>query len=346
MVKRVWVLAGVFLLFNASAGVVNVPAQAEDRLPLSPALKPYVKVEGVSGALTSVGSGSLNKLMALWVEGFRRHYPGTQIQVETKGVNASTVALLDGTAHIMPLSRMMEDSELAQFQAKLGYRPTAYAVAVDALVFYVHKDNPIQGLTMEQVEEIFAMSPRYRLAPVTKWGELDLNEQWTEAPINLYGLPHATGTHEFFRTHILREGEFKSNVSEEANSLSVVQKVSADRYGFGYGGSESVAPGVRMVPLAESEFSPYVEPTDQNIMGRRYPLRRYLYLYVNQAPRKILKGSKPLSPLVREFLRYAMSQEGQAEVRKSGYAPVRTGSSNGLLPRSSSDTFRLPPSRV
>lgn len=322
MVKRVWVLAGMLLLLDTFAGVMNGPAQAEALPPLSPALKPYVKVEGVSGALTSVGSGSLNKLMALWVEGFQRHYPGTQIQVENKGVNASTVALLDGTAHIMPLSRMMEDSELAQFQAKLGYRPTAYAVAVDALVFYVYKDNPIQGLTMEQVEEIFAKSPRYRLAPVTKWGELDLNEQWTEAPINLYGLPHATGTHEFFRTHILREGEFKSNVSEEANSQSVVQKVSADRYGFGYGGSESLAPGVRMVPLAESEFSPYVEPTEQNIMSRRYPLRRYLYVYVNQTPRKILTGSKPLPPIVREFLRYAFSQEGQAEVRKSGYAPV------------------------
>lgn len=322
MVNRVWVLAGAFLLLCVSAGVMSSPAQAEDLPPLPPALKPYVKVEGVSGTLTSVGSGSLNKLMALWAEGFRRHYPGAQIQVENRGVAPSTVALLDGTAHIMPMSRMMEDSELAQSQAKLGYRPTAYAVAVDALVFYVNKENPIQGLTLEQVEELFAKSPRYRIAPITKWGELDLTDHWAGAPINLYGLPHTTGTYDYLKTHVLANGEFKNGIIEEASSLSVVQKISADQYGLGYGGSESLAPGVRMVPLADSEFSPYVEPTDQNIMNRRYPLRRYLYLYVNQTPRKILKGSKPLPPIIREFLRYAFSQEGQAEVRKSGYAPV------------------------
>ncbi len=322
MGKRVWVLAGAFLLLGASAGVMSSPAQAEDRPPLSPVLKPYNKVDGVSGTLTSVGSGSLNKLMALWAEGFRRYYPGAQIQVDNKGVNASTIALIDGASHITPMSRMMEESELAQFQTKLGYRPTAYAVAVDALVFYIHKDNPIQGLTMEQVEEIFSKSSRYRLAPITKWGGLDLTEQWTDASINLYGLPHTTGTYEFLRTHVLRNAEFKTDINEEPDSRSVVQKVSADPYGLGYGGSEAATTGVRMVPLAEFEFSPYVEPTDQNIMDRRYPLRRYLYVYVNQAPRKILKGSQPLPPVVREFLRYVFSREGQAEVRKSGYAPV------------------------
>jgi len=322
MNRRTWVLMVGLLLLWAYPGVTSLPAQADDRPPLSPALKPYVNVGGVSGMLTSIGSGSLTKLMTLWAEGFRRHYPGAQIQVESAGVNASTIALLDGTAHITPMSRMMEESELAQFQAKLGYRPTAYAVAVDALVLYVHKDNPIQGLTMEQIEEVFAKAPRYHVASITKWGELDLTDHWAGAPINLYGLPHTTATHEFLRTHILHEGEFKPSVNEEANSQSVVQKVSADPYGLGYGGSESVAPGVRMLPLAESEFSPYVEPTSQNIVNRRYPLRRYLYLYVNQTPRKILKGSKPLPPLIREFLRYVFSQEGQAEVTKSGYAPV------------------------
>ena len=204
----------------------------------------------------------------------------------------------------------------------MGYRPTAYAVAVDALVLNVHKDNPIQGLTMEQVEEIFAKAPRYRTIPITKWDELDLVDHWAGALINLYGLPSTTATHEFLRTRILHDGEFKPAVNEEPSSQSVVQKVSVDPYGLGYGGSEFVAPGVRMVPLAESEFSPYVEPTAQNIMNRRYPLRRYLYIYVNQTPRKILKGSKPLTPVIREFLRYAFSQEGQAEVTKSGYSPV------------------------
>jgi len=322
MLNRVLVLAGAFLLFWVSAGVMSSPARAEDRQTLSPALKPYVKVDGVSGTLTSVGSGSLNKLMALWAEGFRRYYPGAQIQVENKGASASTIALLDGTAHITPMSRIMEESELARFQTKLGYRPTAYAVAVDALVFYVHKENPIQGLTMEQVEEVFAKAPRYRATPITKWDELDLVDHWAGALINLYGLPSTTATHEFLRTKILHDGEFKPNVKEEANSVSVVQKVSADPYGLGYGGSESVAPGVRLVPLAESEFSPYVEPTAQNIVNRRYPLRRYLYIYVNQTPRKILKGAKPLPPVMREFLRYVFSQEGQAEVTKNGYSPV------------------------
>jgi len=312
----------VAILTCAMAMSWQGPGQASERASLSPASSPYSKAGDISGTLTCVGSDTLNHLITAWAEGFGRHYPSVKVQVEDKGSNAAVASLLDGTAQLAPMSRMMDEREIATFQAKYGYRPTPYAVAVDALVVYVHKDNPIEGLTMDQVDSVFSKTPRYSYKNVTSWGQLDLPGDWVNAPINLYGRNSSSGTHDFFKEHALRKDDFKAGVKEQADSQSVVQRIVEDRFGIGYSGIAYATSGVRMLPLANDEFSPYVEPSFENVKNRRYPLRRYLYLYVNQAPRKILPGDKPLSPLIREFLRYVHSQDGQADVAKSGYVPV------------------------
>jgi phosphate transport system substrate-binding protein len=260
--------------------------------------------------------------MTLWSEGFRRTYPEVAIKHESKSSSAAVPALVEGTAEIGLMSRKMEESEIAQFEAKFGYRPTPYAVAVEALAVYVHKDNPIEGLNMEQVEAIFAKSPRYGYKPIAMWGQLYLDGEWSHAPIRLYGRRSASGTYEFFKEEALKNGDFRDGVKEQPDAAAVVQRVGEDRYGLGYGGLAYVTPGVRALALADSEASPFVVPAMSEVKSRRYPLRRYLYLYVNQKPRKLLGGYKPLPPLVREFLRYVYSQEGQAAVPKDGYFPV------------------------
>lgn len=264
----------------------------------------------------------MNHLMILWAEGFGRQYPNVKVLMEAKGNNAALAALLEGTAQLAPVSRMMDESEIAQFEKKYGYRPTPYAFAIDALAIYVNKDNPIEGLTLDQVDAVFSKTPRYSYQNFTKWGQLDLLGDWTNVPINLYGRNSSTASHQFFKEHALHKDEFKTGLKEQPDSQSVVQRVAEDLYGIGYSGIAFAMPGVRMLPLANDEFSPFVEPSFENVKNRRYPLRRYLYLYVNQAPRKILPGDKPLAPLVREFLRYVHSQEGQADVVKSGFVPV------------------------
>jgi phosphate transport system substrate-binding protein len=295
--------------------------QATERA-LSPALSPYSKVDGISGTLACIGTDTLSQVMTLWAEGFARQYQNAKILVEGKGNLAAIAALLDGTAQLAPLSRMLDESEIAKFEAKYGYRPTPYAIAVDALVVYVNKDNPIEGLTLDQVDSVFSKTPRYSYRNFTKWGQLDLSGDWAEAPITLYGRSAASATYQFFKEHALHKDDFKTGLKEQPDSQSVVQRVAEDRFGIGFSGIAFATPGVRMLPLANDEFSPFVDPSFENVKNRRYPLRRYLYLYVNQAPRKILPGNKPLSPLVREFLRYVHSQEGQADVVKGGYFPV------------------------
>jgi len=292
-------------------------AHAETGAPVDPLLKPYAKSSGVSGAISSIGSDTLNNLMTLWAEGFRRQYPNVKIQVEGKGSSTAPPALIEGTAQLGPMSRTMKASETDKFEAKFGYQPTGYPVAIDALAIFVNKDNPIKGLTLEQVDAVFSKTRRHgHPENLSTWGQLSLPADWAAAPISLYGRNSASGTYGFFKEHALKNGDFKDEVKEQPGSASVVQGVTEDRYGIGYSGIGYTASGVRMVPLAEKPGATFVEPTMENAKKGTYPLWRYLYVYVNQTP------GKPLTPMVREFLNYIYSREGQGDVVKDGYFPL------------------------
>ncbi len=290
---------------------------AEEPATLDPGLKPYVKVSGLSGTVNSIGSDTLNNLMTLWAEGFRRQHPGIRIQVEGKGSSTAPPALIEGTAQLGPMSRKMKPTEMDKFEARYGYPPTAYPVAIDALAVFVNKDNPIAGLSLPQVDALFSKTRRHG-APedLQRWGQLGLSGSWAQAPVSLYGRNSASGTYGFFKEHALRNGDFKDEVKEQPGSASVVQGVNEDRFGIGYSGVGYMTSGVRTVPIAEEAGRPFVTPTQAHTKDGSYPLWRYLYVYVNQPP------GKPLSPLVREFLAYIYSRDGQSDVLKDGYYPL------------------------
>jgi phosphate transport system substrate-binding protein len=289
----------------------------EERSGVDPALKPYHKVSGVSGTLNSIGSDTLNNLMTLWAEGFRRQYPNMKIQVEGKGSGTAPPALIEGTAQLGPMSRRMTESEIDKFEAKFGYKPVCLLVAIDAVTLYVNKDNPLKRLTMGQLDAIFSKSRRLGAKEsITKWSQLGLGAAWGSSPIKLYGRNSASGTYSFFREHALKNGDFKDEVKEQPGSASVVQGITEDRYGLGYSGIGYSTSGVHMLALAETEKGPFVEPTLEEAKKGAYPLTRHLYIYVNQAP------GKPLTPLVQEFLTYVYSRDGQADVLKDGYFPL------------------------
>lgn len=299
-----------------SLGVMS-PVLAEPSAPIDPLLKPYIKISGVSGAINSIGSDTLNNLMTLWAEGFRRQYPNVKIQVEGKGSSTAPPALIEGTAQLGPMSRTMKASETDKFEAKFGYLPTGYPVAIDALAIFVNKDNPIKGLTLDQVDAVFSKTRRHgHPQNLATWGQLSLPGDWAAAPLSLFGRNSASGTYGFFKEHALKNGDYKDEVKEQPGSASVVQGVTEDRYAIGYSGIGYTSSGVRMVPLAEKPGAPFVEPTMENAKNGSYPLWRYLYVYVNQAP------GKPLTPIVREFLNYIYSREGQGDVIKDGYFPL------------------------
>ena len=315
--KQMWVLGmGLLLGWTGTAmlGVSTVLAKEEME---DPNWTSYAKVSGVSGNINSIGSDTLNNLMTLWAEGFRRQYPNVKIQIEGKGSSTAPPALIEGTAQLGPMSRKMKGKEIDGFEAKFGFKPTAFPVAVDALAVYVNKDNPIQGMTIEQVDAAFSKSRRQGYKDnIASWGQLDLNGMFANMPISLYGRNSASGTYGFFKEAVLENGDYKDEVKEQPGSASVVQGVTEDQAGIGYSGIGYRTSGVHALPLSMKAGQPFVEPTYENATSGEYPLSRYLFVYVNKAP------NQPLSPIVREFLKYVYSREGQRVVIKDGYFPM------------------------
>ncbi|UVT17088.1 MAG: phosphate ABC transporter substrate-binding protein [Nitrospira sp.] len=294
------------------------PVYADNVVTLDPGLKAYVKVSGVSGNVNSIGSDTLNNLMTLWAEGFRKQYPSVKIQIEGKGSSTAPPALIEGTAQFGPMSRSMKNTEIDAFEKKHRYKPTAIPVAIDALAVYVNKDNPIQGLTMAQVDAIFSKSRRWgHDGNIRMWKEAGFADGLGDSPISIYGRNSASGTYGFFKEHALKNGDFKDEVKEQPGSASVVQGISEDQAGIGYSGIGYLTSNVRTVPLAEKDGMPFQEASQQNADNGSYPLWRHLYIYVNKAP------NKPLDPIVREFVKFIYSKEGQQVVIKDGFFPLK-----------------------
>ena len=284
---------------------------------VDPAIPEYEKASGVSGNLSSVGSDTLANLMTLWAENFKRLYPNVNIQIQAAGSSTAPPALTEGTSNVGPMSRKMKDNEVEAFESKYGYKPTAIPVAIDALAVYVHKDNPIAGLTIEQVDAIFSSTRKCGGAiDINTWGKAGMTDAWTNRDIQLFGRNSVSGTYGYFKEEALCKGDFKSTVNEQPGSASVVQSVATSINSIGYSGIGYRTSSVRAVPLAKKVGQPAVEASPENAVNGAYPLSRFLYIYVNKAP------NKPLQPLDREFIKSVLSQSGQQVVVKDGYIPL------------------------
>lgn len=284
---------------------------------LDPKLPTYAPKHRLQGNLSSIGSDTMNNLMTLWAEEFRKLHPGVRIQVEGKGSSTAPPALIAGTAQLGPMSRQMKESEIDAIVNKYGFEPTEVRSALDVLAVYVHKDNPIKSLSMPEVDAIFSKTRRLGYPKdITLWGQLGFTGEWARKPISLYGRNSASGTYGYFKEHALGGGDYKDQVKEQPGSASVVQGVSEDPYSIGYSGIGYMTSGVRPVPLSAKVGAPAYEANYENALNRNYPLARYLYIYVVQDPRK------PMDPLVEEFLRFVLSRKGQEVVIKDGYLPL------------------------
>jgi phosphate transport system substrate-binding protein len=212
------------------------------------------------------------------------------------------------------MSRAMRSTEIDQFESKYGYKPTQIRTSYDALAVYVNKDNPIDKLTLAQVDAAFSKTRRRGGKPANTWGDLGLTGDWAGKPISLYGRNSASGTYGFFKEHTLKNGDYKDAVKEQPGSASVVQGVTEDRFGMGYSGIGYRTSGVKVVPLAEA--AAFSDGNYADVVAGKYPLNRFLYIYINKAP------GKPLDPLVKEFTKFILSKEGQEVVVKDGYLPL------------------------
>jgi phosphate transport system substrate-binding protein len=294
-----------------AAGVFSAASMAaiDQTLPV------YEKTSGVSGNLSSVGSDTLANMMTLWAEEFKHIYPNVNIQIQAAGSSTAPPALTEGTSQFGPMSRKMKPNEVESFEKHFGYQPTAIRVAIDALAVFVHKDNPIKGLSIEQIDGIFSSTNKCGGKQVERWGDLGLDGNWAAKDVQLYGRNSVSGTYGYFKEKALCKGDFRANVNEQPGSASVVQSVSQGLNAIGYSGIGYKTAGVKAVAVSKKGDN-FIDATAANAANGSYPLSRYLYVYINKHP------NKDLSPMDREFIRYILSKQGQQIVEKDGYVPL------------------------
>lgn len=282
-------------------------------------LPAYQAEKVLRGRLRSVGSDTMDKLMELWAEGFKKYHPQMRFYHQGKGSSTAPPALMEGQSEFGPMSRKIKDKEVDQFKTKFGYEPLQFPVAVDALAVYVHPSNPIaeKGLNFQQLDAIFGSSRKRGASEnIVTWGQLGLTGEWANAPIHVYSRNSASGTYGVFKDLVLQKGDYKTTNKELVGSAEVVAAVVNDPYGIGYSGIGYKVPNVATPPLCENPGGTMRPPTEEYASNGEYPLARSLFLTINHKP------GTPANDLHREFMKYVYSAEGQALVTKDGFFPV------------------------
>lgn len=313
---------------------VGYPAYGEQAGPLSAVtpdarLAAYSPGEQVSGVLKIQGSDTMYPLLTRLSTEFRRRQPLVSIDVKGGGSAKALADFLRGPVAEHPMggkagqtflvssSRELMPSEIKQFSTRHGYEPVKIPVAVDAVAIYVHRDNPIEGLTLDQVDAMFSLSHnRGYPAEIGRWGQAGLSNGWQNAPIQLFGRDRRSGTRTFFQEHVLSGGEFRPSMQEEPGAASVILALSQSPLGIAFNGLGLHSTLVKIVPLAETKGMPFVAPSEATIADQTYPLRRVLYLYVDTS------SAVSISPAAKEFLSFITSREGQRAVIMAGFFPL------------------------
>tara|TARA_R110002072_G_scaffold42064_20_gene118667 strand:+ start:93403 stop:94413 length:1011 start_codon:yes stop_codon:yes gene_type:complete len=303
-------LAAVAMVPMIAMGVADqTENQLGDELPI------YKSTSGVSGTIVSIGSDTMNNLMTLWGEEYSKFYPSVKTSVEGKGSSTAPPALIEGQSNFGPMSRAMKSSEMDKFEAEFGYAPTALRTGIDALAVYVHKDCPLDEISIDQITEVFSVT-----GEDMTWGDLGVTDRaYRTRKINIYGRNSASGTYGYFKKVGLQGNDFKASVKEQPGSSAVVQGVTGDKFGIGYSGLGYKTAGVKALAVSQETGDEAFDANAENALSGEYPIARFLYLYVNADPAVGITD-----PLRAEFIKLIFSKQGQEVVAKDGYFPVPT----------------------
>ena len=283
---------------------------------VDPNLPKYKPAAGLSGQIKSVGSDSMNSLMTQWTEKFKEYYKGVRTEVEGQGSSKAMPALIEGAASFGPMSRDIKSNEIADFEKKYGYKPVLLPTSIDLLAVYVNRDNPLQSLSMEQVDAIFSGTRKLGGDAIDNWGQISLKGDYEKEAIALFGRNAASGTYGFFKEKAMGNGDFRDRVNEQPGSTAVIASVGENRFAMGYSGIGYRTEAVKPLALSPKKGEPAIEPTEENAYNGKYPLGRFLYLAVNYKP------TSKMEPLRKEFIKFVFSKEGQEIAAKDGYFPV------------------------
>ena len=254
-----------------------------------------------AGNITVKGSDTLVILAQKWAENYMAKNPGTKIQVTGGGSGIGLAALQNKSTDLANASRKIKAKEVAECVKAFGKRPTEYKVALDGLSIYVAEGNPVKELSVAQLEGIFT-------GQIKNWKQVG----GKDAPITVYSRENSSGTYEFFKENVLKGKDFVASAQTMPGTAAVLQAVSKDSNGIGYGGA-AYGQGTRALNIKASEGSAAVEPTEENVVKGAYPIWRYLYVYVNPA---LDKGE------IEAYLTWIRSDDGQKVVKDVGYFPL------------------------
>ncbi|MGV8953658.1 MAG: PstS family phosphate ABC transporter substrate-binding protein [Cypionkella sp.] len=302
---------------------------------LDPALESFVPSEGEKPPVSfRVGASDiLPRLVEGWVAAFQQYYPGFELEIDKPMAGSlGTLELIEGNVDFVFVSRELKPSDITSFEEKFGYGPLSVPISggsyrhygfLDAMAFMVHKDNPIESLTYQQIDSIFSSTRHHGGEEITTWGQLGLTGEWADKPIHTYGIKPWNGFEEFIRQKVLstdgNRGEWREDVHFDPVFFPVARRISADDSGLGYTGLSVVNSAVKVVPIQETADSPALAPTYENVAMAQYPLSRVVYLNANKNP------DEPLAPALDEFLRFILSKEGQQVVVDMGiFLPLRS----------------------
>jgi len=264
--------------------------------------------------------------MIFWVDSFTKMYPNVKITFEGNAGRHPVSSLNFGQTQMAPMSREMKESEIEEIEKKHGFKPSKISVSYDSIAVFVHKDNPIKSLSLEELEAIYSKN-RLRESPmdIIKWDQVDVKGEWENQKFNLFGRSSQSGTFGFFKLVVLKKGEFKDTVKEQAGSAAMVQAISKDKMAIGYSSIGYIIPEVKTLALSHKKGVVAYEATNENILSLKYPLSRKLYIYFLKPP------DKPLNILEKEFFKYILSKEGQSIVIKDGFIPISKSDAENVI---------------
>ncbi len=304
------------LLTLAVTAVVAGPAASYGQVGTT-GLPVYRPVSSLKGDLHLVGSNTMSHVATVWADSFRRFYPDVNITIDVDGSREAVGSVADGQASMGLLSRTITQEEIEYFTAKKGHAPKVLTPCMERIAISVHKENPIRGLTLRQLDGIFSTTlKRGEEKPIRTWGQLGFPGAWAEQPIIARGRSTDTGAQVYFQEAVLLSGEFRDDLASDPGSLDLVKAIGADPRSIGFSGLSYNIPDVRPVPLALRPEGPYIAIDSEEADAGQYPLVRPLQFVVSHRP------GQEMPAVEREFIRYVFSELGQEDVIKAGFQAI------------------------
>jgi phosphate transport system substrate-binding protein len=274
--------------------------------------------------LAIVGADIMDEVVLEWTKIYRKQYPRLSVTLDLRA-SGTGVPGLAGKGHIGPVGREAFATELKQFTDKFGYAPLEIRVATGSVgslgktassIVLVDKDNPLDCIGMDQLDAVYSKTRKRGFKEVSSWGDLGLTGEWASRPIKLYGLKPVNGIEQYVKSVVMLGGDYKDGIEfVKGKGFTHAFTVAAEDMakkpgGLTYALLANQTPNTKVLKLSEKAGGECYAPTVANVYPHKYPLSRYIYIYVNKPP------GKPLEPKVKEFLKLVLSREGQDVVAK------------------------------